>query len=86
MTRSAGQAAAIDIVVATLAPYLGENMARAAVRGQRDKLKLGPDLPGRELDLLLEAMGPGLSVFVGREKTKEIAAAIRAAVGNGAAS
>ena len=74
------RATAIDVVVATLSPFLGENMARAAVRGHKEKLNLHPNLHGSDLDRLIEALGPGLSVFVGRERTREISDAIREAV------
>ncbi len=70
----------IDIVVAALAPYLGSNMARAAVNGQTFKLHLSPTLEGKDLDRLLDALMPGLGVFVGRDKTREVADEIRRAV------
>jgi hypothetical protein len=67
---------AVHVVVEVLAPYLGGNMARAAVRGQASKLGLSPTLDGSDLDRLLEALAPGLAVFVGREKTRALTAEI----------
>jgi hypothetical protein len=74
----------VDVVVAALAPYLGGNMARAAVNGHQLKLGLSPNLEGRDLDRLLDALTPGLGVFVGRDKTREVADEIRRAVRGGA--
>jgi hypothetical protein len=70
----------IEVVVAALAPYLGTNMARAAVNGQQTKLGLSPALDGTDLDRLLDALMPGLGVFVGRDKTRVVADEIRRAV------
>jgi len=72
----------IDTMVRVLGPYVGENMARAAVRSQAEKLgfKAGR-LTGDEIDRLLNAIAPGLGVFVGREKTQRILDEAREAVG-----
>jgi hypothetical protein len=67
---------AVSVVIEVLAPYLGGNMARAAVHGQASKLGLSPTLEGHDLDRLLEAMAPGLAVFVGRDKTRALTAEI----------
>jgi hypothetical protein len=68
---------AVNVVVEALAPYLGGNMARAVVRGQALKLGLSATLDGPDLDRLLEAMAPGLAVFVGRDKTRMLTAEIQ---------
>ena len=70
----------VEVVVAALAPYLGSNMARAAVNGQQLKLGLSPRLDGGDLEKLLDALMPGLGVFVGRDKTRQVAEEIRRAV------
>lgn len=71
----------LDVVVRVLAPYLGENMARASVRGHAERLGVRGDrmLTG-DLESLLAALGPGLSVFVGRDKTARILDEVRAAL------
>jgi hypothetical protein len=79
----ATSASPLDVVVAALAPYLGTNMARAAVNGHQKKLGLSPALEGDELEKLLAAITPGLGVFVGRDKTREVADEIRRAVRSG---
>jgi hypothetical protein len=72
---------AIDVIGRVLAPYLGENMARAAVRGHADKLGLRPDrMNADDVERLLRAVGPGLGVFVGREKTGRILDEVREAL------
>ena len=64
-----------------LAPYVGGNMARAAVEGHAHKLGLlGSELGQAGVDALLDTLSPGLHVFIGREKTAQIVAEIRAAV------
>jgi len=56
-------------------------MAGASVRGQCDKLGLsdGP-LAADQLDALLECIGPGLHVFVGRDRAKHVLVEIRESV------
>jgi hypothetical protein len=58
----------LEIFVRALAPYIGENMARASVRGHFEKLGLGASVDADEIQKLADALGAGLSVFVGREK------------------
>ncbi|WP_437329400.1 hypothetical protein [Sorangium sp. So ce381] len=72
----------IKKLVHVLAPYLGENMARAAVRSQADKLgfKHGRLSPA-DVERLLAAVAPGLGVFVGRDKAQRILDQARAAIG-----
>jgi hypothetical protein len=72
---------ALDVIVRVLAPYLGENMARAAVRGHAEKLGLRPArLADRDVESLLQAVQPGLVVFVGREKTLQLLDEVRDAL------
>ena len=54
-------------------------MARAAVQGHREKLGLMASTGSpADLERLLTALGPGLGVFVGREKTATLLLEIRA--------
>jgi len=77
----------IDTLVGVLSPYVGENMARAAVRSQADKLGLAKGrLSVADVDGLLAAIAPGLGVFVGRDKTERILAEARTAVNGRGAS
>jgi hypothetical protein len=71
----------LDVIVKTLAPYIGENMARASVRGQCDKLHLIPSaIRPEQVTTIVDALAPGLNVFVGRDKTAQIVDAIRRAI------
>jgi hypothetical protein len=73
---------ALAIVVRALSPYVGPTMAGASVRGLCEKLGLDADhLPHDHLERLLDAIAPGLDVYVGREKARAVVSEIRAAVG-----
>jgi hypothetical protein len=67
----------LDVVVRALTPLLGANMARAATRSQLEKLGIAGDtMDGEKIRQLLEAMRPGLNVFIGREKTDQVVAQV----------
>jgi hypothetical protein len=69
-------------LVAVLAPFLGENMARAAVQAQLQKVASGTGpLAAPEREALVEKLGRGLVVFLGRAKTTAVVEEMRAAVG-----
>ena len=75
---------AFEIIVKMLVPYLGRNMARAALEVNRDKLGLhGPELAPNDIDRLLELLGSGLRVFLGQDGTARILGEIRAALAKG---
>jgi hypothetical protein len=66
---------------AVLAPYLGPNMARAAVDSNLKRVKPdGGSLNPAELTALLERLGKGLIVFVGEEKAAAVSEQMRRAV------
>ena len=70
-------------LVAVLAPFLGENMAGAAVQAQLQKVASGTAarLAPPEVEALVERLGRGLVVFLGRAKTAAVVNEMRAAVG-----
>jgi hypothetical protein len=69
-------------LVAVLAPFLGENMAGAAVQAQLQKVASGPGpLATPEVEALVEKLGRGLVVFLGRAKTAAVVDAMRSSVG-----
>jgi hypothetical protein len=72
---------AVDAIVDALAKYIGPNMARTSVHGQCAKLGLSLD-SGRldQLEALVEALCPGLNVFIGRDKAKDVRAELIAVV------
>jgi hypothetical protein len=66
---------------AVLAPYLGPNMARAAVDSNFKRFKPdGGPLAPAELESLLLRLGKGLVVFVGEDKAAALQAELRQAV------
>jgi hypothetical protein len=61
------------IVVRALAPYVGATMASASVRGLCERLRLGDTKLGRaEVQGLIDALAPGLHVYVGKEKARTV--------------
>ncbi len=72
----------IGAIVRLLAPYIGENMARASTRGHCDKLGFkGARLRSEQIELLVSTLSSGLSVFVGREKTALIVVSMHKEIG-----
>jgi hypothetical protein len=69
----------IEAIVKAVAPYLGENMARAATRDQCRKLGLEPEteLGPEQLNGLLERLGKGLNLFVGRDQASRLVEQLR---------
>lgn len=79
----AGRDDSFDVIARALAPFLGENMARAAVRSNAAKLGLDGPAPARaEIETLLAALRPGLAVFVGRDKTERVLDDVRRELGD----
>jgi hypothetical protein len=70
-TATKDQVAAI--IVRALAPYVGGTMASASVRGLSEKLRLdGARLGHAEVKGLIDALAPGLHVYVGKEKAHTV--------------
>ena len=71
----------ISQIVRVLSPYLGANMAAASARAHCEKLGIAGDvISAEQTEALIGKLGMGLSVFVGREKSKAVVAEIRKAV------
>jgi hypothetical protein len=74
----------LNTIIRELAPYVGENMARAAARMHCEKLGfLAPELGAPDVERLLQALAPGLHVFIGRKKTEDALYLIRRALSEG---
>ncbi len=70
--------AVLETAARIMAPYLGENMARAA---HCQKLGIeGGEVTREKAEALLSKLATGLSVFVGREKSAAIVEEIRQAL------
>jgi hypothetical protein len=81
----ADDAPTLETLVRALTPLVGPNMARSAARGQCEKLGLVAEkLTPADMARLVDALAPGLRVFVGRERTDGALAPIRRALGQGA--
>jgi hypothetical protein len=62
---------AIETIIATLAPVIGEHMARAVVTGSCDKMGIPREsATATDIEKLVHSLGLGLNVFVGRVKSK----------------
>jgi hypothetical protein len=73
--------AVIEAVARTIAPYLGQTMAQAAVETHGQKLGIdGPHVTVDQLEALFARLSAGLVIFVGRERTELIVREARAAV------
>jgi hypothetical protein len=71
----------VQAFVEALAPYIGAAMAGASVRGQCDKLGIdGDGVTDAEIEALVEAVTPGLHVFVGADKTAVVIGELRASL------
>jgi len=70
----------LNTVSRILDPYLGHTMAQAAVEAHVQKLGVeGLLMTSEQFEALLERIGSGLTIFVGRDKAKQIVAEIRSA-------
>ena len=70
--------AVLETAARVMAPYLGENMARASARAHCQKLGIeGGQVTREKAEALLTKLATGLSVFVGREKAAAIVEEIR---------
>jgi hypothetical protein len=64
-----------------LLPYLGANMARAALEVARRKIGIAQsEVKPSEIDPFIDHLRPGLQVFLGADQTQRILAQIRAAL------
>jgi hypothetical protein len=71
----------IAIFVTALAPYIGPTMAGATARGLCGRfLPASAPLDPKGIAAILDALQPGLHVYVGKEKTPLVLDHIRAAV------
>lgn len=71
----------LDILERVLNPHIGPLLAHASTRSQCEKLGIdGDEIPPDQLEELVEALGLGLAVFVGRPKAGELVEQMRRAV------
>ncbi len=69
-------------IVEILGPYVGRSMARAAVEAHASRMKIeGGWLSREQLDQLVDRLAQGLRIFVGREKSDNLARQILMVIG-----
>jgi hypothetical protein len=72
----------IEAIVTAVAPFLGENMARAAVLDQCRKLGIESGaLDAGQVEGLLARIGKGLNLFVGRDQAARLVDQLRRDLG-----
>jgi hypothetical protein len=71
---------AVEVIVGVMAPYIGDTMARSAAEAHCRKLGLGETVSSTERDALLQRLGSGLNIFLGRDKSAEVLAETRRAL------
>jgi hypothetical protein len=64
-------------VTAALTPFVGRTMAEATVRGHLQKLGAVGELSPEQIETLLLRIEPGLNVFVGSERARQLTHEIR---------
>jgi hypothetical protein len=71
---------AVEVIVGVMAPYIGDTMARSAAEAHCRKLGLGETVSSTERDALLQRLGSGLNIFLGRDKSAAVLAETRRAL------
>jgi hypothetical protein len=72
----------VQEIVAAVAPFIGENMARSATRVHCEKLGISePTMTPQQLDVLITKLESGLRVFMGREKAAALMVPLRTRLG-----
>lgn len=78
--RAVRAAEAVEVIVSVMAPYIGDTMARSATQAHCRKLGTGETLSADELSALLDRLGSGLNIFLGRDRSAAVLAATRRAL------
>jgi len=72
----------LEAIQRIVSPVLGENMARTAAQAHCRGLGVnGDQMSADQVAALIDRMGKGLNVFVGREKAGVVVAELRRALG-----
>ena len=71
----------LSAIAGVLSPYLGKFMAQASAKAHCHDLQIDGDVVDRgKVDALVERLGKGLNLFLGRDKSKEVVAEMQRAV------
>ena len=72
----------LEAVQRIVSPVLGENMARSAAQAHCRALGVdGQEMSAEQVAALIERMGKGLNVFVGRERAGALVSELQQALG-----
>ena len=72
----------LETIQRIVSPVLGENMARTAAQAHCRGLGVnGDQMSAHQVTELIDRMGKGLNVFVGREKAATVVSELRRALG-----
>jgi hypothetical protein len=73
---------AVEIMVKLMAPHIGDTMARSAAEAHCQKLGIAATSSAspEQLDALLERLGAGLNIFLGKDKSAAVIAEVRRAL------
>jgi hypothetical protein len=77
---------ALHTIVRVVGPYVGETMARSAAAAHCQKLGIGGEVGGEQLETLIGRLGSGLNIFLGRDKSARVVAELRQALKAGGTS
>ncbi len=71
----------LDSIAEVLSPYLGKLMARASASAHFQDLAIaGEQVDRQKVEALVERVGKGLNLFLGRDKSKLVVEEIRRAL------
>lgn len=71
----------LSALAGVLTPYLGKLMAQASAKAHCRDLQIDGEMVDREkVDALVERLGKGLNLFLGRDKSKEVVAEMQRAL------
>jgi len=71
----------LSAIAGILSPYLGKFMAQASAKAHCQDLQIDGDTVDREkVDALIERLGKGLNLFLGRDKSKLVVAEMQRAL------
>lgn len=73
-------AEAVDVIVSVMAPYIGDTMARSAAQAHCLKAGVGETLSAAQASALLDRLGSGLNIFLGRDRSAAVVAEARRAL------
>jgi hypothetical protein len=77
-------AEAVREIIATISPFIGENMARSATRVHCEKLGIAePEVTPQQVAQLITRLETGLRIFMGRDKANSLMAPLRVKLGGG---